>query len=119
MDVFVCSAGIIFYLYIKMALLATVAACKELVEIAGKIDDIDNLERSVKNYEQTIQKLEHTIEKQKDRIEELEHEVQLQNEEILKKEIDIKLLLEENAKCIRGPRSPRGVRRRDAGCTLN
>ena len=99
-----------------MALLATVAACKEIIEIAGKIDDLDDLERSIEKFEQRIEKLEHTIEEQKDKIEELEREVQLQNEEILRKEVDIKLLVEENAKCIRSPRS---ARRRDSGCTVN
>lgn len=99
-----------------MALLATVAACKEIIEIAGKINDIDDLERSIENSEQRIEKLEHTIEEQKDKIEELEREVQLQNEEIMKRELDIKLLIEENAKCIRGPRS---ARRTHSGCNVN
>jgi predicted RNase H-like nuclease (RuvC/YqgF family) len=102
-----------------MALLATVAACKEIIEIAGKINDLDDLERSIENFEQRIEKLEHTIEEQKDKIEELEREVQIQNEEILKRELDIKLLIEENAKCIRGPRSPRSARRTDSGCNVN
>ena len=94
-----------------MALLATVAACKEIIEIAGKIDDLDDLERSIEKFEQRIEKLEHTIEEQKDKIQELEREVDLQNEEILKRQKDINLLVEENAKCIR--------RRRDSGCTVN
>ncbi len=99
-----------------MALLATVAACKEIIEIAGKIDDLDDLERSIEKFEQRIEKLEHTIKEQKDKIEELEREVDLQNEEILKKQNDMKLLAEENAKCIRSPRS---ARRMDSGCTVN
>lgn len=103
-----------------MAVLATVAACKEIIAIASKIDDIDDLERSIEKYEEQIKKMEKTIEKQINKIEELESEIQLQNEEILKKEIDIKFLLEENSKCIRPPRSPRGgTRRRDSGCIVN
>lgn len=101
-----------------MALLATVAACKEIIEIAGKINDIDDLERSIENSEQRIEKLEHIIEEQKDKIEELDREVQIQNEEIMKRELDIKLLIEENenAKCIRGPRSARSTH---SGCNVN
>lgn len=102
-----------------MALLATVAACKEIIEIAGKINDIDDLENSIEKFEDRIEKLEHTIEEQKDKIEELEREVQIQNEEIMKRELDIKLLIEENAKCIRGPRSPRCARTRNSGCNVN